>query len=647
EFDISYQAKDGITLSPGDFDFATDTNEYTAVYEKSLICGNGFAQGSTVYVKVYSKDEVKVAKTLTLSGGGNEFNVEGTYFADEDATVFEFVYDKAYAATVTLATRIRISGKVNVPDGVDASSVQVETSDGNVYHGAVNANGEFNLLLLAGTYDFRFSASEYAAYLLGYTVDGESAPLNVTLVSAICELGSTGTVNGNKVNAEGTTVNDFAFRADSMDGSVSDLGDGKIYLLPNTATSEDFVFSVTMTQINRFAGMGITDGKMNLSFQVVSWEKDGRNLIMELSTWMSETIVEIVIPVNPNTIDEATYTIAKTGETITLYAGTGDKTVWLAILTPDGILLNGGSLIERSANGKTSAQRFAIQELYLNSFLVQGKEYMAMLIRNEVVLTGSSVTKAAYEYSFTKGSGNVQVFLEVPAGVNAINGTATFRTDKTAYTFDVTSSEFTVNLPYGVYEYEVEVSGYAVGNGKGTLTLDGNATIDNMVLIERAVGPELYVTEETADSITLSWMENAQHESYQIMRVVGSGNATATTVLADSAEGAFAATDGWFVYKIEGDAFVSGAKYVVVTTPRAGYVAPENVAVTATPYSKGVLFDASVDEMMTRVAVSGDGVDVSYDGGIKLQGDGEKTVRVNINRSFDLSGVNYLSVQVS
>lgn len=74
----------------------------------------------------------------------------------------------------------------------------------------------------------------------------------------------------------------------------------------------------------------------------------------------------------------------------------------------------------------TSAQRFAWQKTLLKTFLAEGKEYMPMLIRNEVVSSGADTTRAAYEYGFVVGSETVTARID-GSELGEIDGTITFR----------------------------------------------------------------------------------------------------------------------------------------------------------------------------------------------------------------------------
>lgn len=452
EWDIDFR-KEGAyeAVSGGTFTFETETEDYSAKVE-GLKVGDGFVLDSTVRIEIKAADPRKAVKTLKLSyNGGEDYKeIQGIYNAETLSTVFEFVYDNAYTVTVSEYTDlIAFTGTVSAPDGTDFTLVIIEAEGVGAFENKVNADGEFTVMLPEGTYNFRFSSDGLVAYLSDKAV-GDGSAAEVTLVSDIYDFDNVAEVNGITVNASADSENGFAFRADAMDGNLNYLPAGRLYLLPNTVTTDDFIYTVTMTDIERFAGMGITDGEITLSFQVVSWEGGGQNLVVEADYLdCNRNTLEVEIPVSPNTKSDATYTIIKTGTTLTVCAGKGDNAVWIVRITPDSYEFNGGKIKERVLNNMTSAQRFEKQKQLLSEFLGEGKEYMAVLYRNEY----TPDTKGGYEYSFEKlQTITVTGTVALPSGALGNKGKLALSSGGVEYVFDVSGEAFSIEVPEGTYD---------------------------------------------------------------------------------------------------------------------------------------------------------------------------------------------------
>lgn len=650
EFDLTRTEGGTYGISPGAFSFDKETDDYTATVDGDYVAGDGFATGTNVRIVVSATESGKVAKELTLVGANGETKVvNGSYNLALNATTFEFVYDQAYSASVTeFASLTTVTGNVVLPEGsgLTYDDVVIEIENSGKFENVVDENGNFSIDILAGVYNFRFSAGRYVSYALGREISATDKTFdNVSFVDAKYELSSSGRVNGKNVSASGTAADDFAFRYDSLDGKIGAMSsDGLINFMPNSVTSDDFAFSVKMSDINRFAGMGITDGELRLSFQVVSWENGGKNLVAELSRDFGNNIVEISMPVNPNDCNEAVFTLVKIGNELTLFAGSGNKAVRLARLTPSSYELAAGSSInERWASGMTSAQRFAWQKTLLKTFLAEGKEYMPMLIRNEVVSSGADTTRAAYEYSFVVGSETVTARID-GSELREIDGTITFRSDNIVYSAAVNSEDVSIVLPHGEYDYmlTLRADGRTYKESGTFVVADGSVDLGQIEVLIQAASAGVSVTEETADSITLAWAANeTEHSAYTIIRL---DNGT-ETMIATTKDGSLTASGGKYSFRISGGSFVDGGEYIVRTEPANGYFAPADESVRHVGYKNGVIADFADEEMIGRVGC--DGASVSFADGLVLSGTGETEAHIKLNRSFDVSKVSYFNVVVT
>ncbi len=450
-------------VSGGDFTFETETADYTAVVTGSRV-GAGFVKGSTVKIEVKATDPGKAASVLRLGYGEGRFiDVNGEYDIVKGVTKFEFTSQESYTATVhAYENLVTVSGTLAADGITDYSDATLEVEGAGVLDGVVKADGSFSVKTLAGTYNIRASAGDKVAYVIGAEITATANVGEITLVDNTFDFGETAVVNGKPMN---TALNapyyekpSFELRSKAAAGEIDALGKNKAYLMPGTVTTGDYVYSVNMKGVNAFAGMGITDGENILSFQIVSWEAGGQNLVLECDAmnYNSDT-VEVRFPASANANADATYTVVRTADYIVLCSGSGDKTTWLMRITADGYEFNGGIVVERVFDGKSSLVRLEAQQNRLAGFFGEGIEHMAVLYRNDT--NGSA---ASYKLDFDKVDAAVTSgTISRADGTTPGEGRVVLKSDKACYVYDVDGGEFDAKVPYGTYDVEYVGGGYA------------------------------------------------------------------------------------------------------------------------------------------------------------------------------------------
>lgn len=459
EWDVDW--KDGGAyeyVSGGDFTFATETADYTAVVTGSRV-GAGFVKGSTVKVEVNATDSDKAASVLRLGSGDGQFiDITGEYDAVKGVTVFEFAANDAYTATVhAYENLVAMSGTLVSDDVTDYSYATIEIEGAGRLDGVVNADGTFSVKVLSGTYNIRAAADGKVAYILDANVTSAADLGEIALTDGRFDLSQSAVVNGRTVDTFADAPS-YALRKEAMTGSIAELGSNKLYVMPGTVTANDYVYTVNMKGIEAFAGMGITDGTSVLSFQVVSWEGGGQNLVLECDgIGYNTNTVEVRFPASANVNADATYTVVKTADSIVLCSGSGVNTTWLMRITADGYEFNGGTVVERDENGRSSLVRLEAQQDRLEGFFGEGIENMAVLYRNDVGGSKASYTLGFDEVTATATAGTITL----ADGTTPGEGRVTLKSDKVCYVFDVDGGTFDAKVPHGTYDVEYVGGGYA------------------------------------------------------------------------------------------------------------------------------------------------------------------------------------------
>lgn len=459
-------------VSGGDFTFESETADYTATVSGSRV-GAGFVKGSTVKIEVKATNPDKAASKMRLGyGEGEHTDIAGEYDAVKGVTVFEFTAREAYTATISeYENLVALSGAIISDGATDYSGATIEVEGSGALDGIVKADGTFSVKVISGTYNIRAAMGDKVAYVIGANVTSALDLGEITLNSGKFDFAESAVVNGKTVDTFAAAPS-YALRSEALTGSIAALGNNKLYVMPGTTTASDYVYTVNMKGVEAFAGMGITDGASVISFQIVSWEAGGQNLVLECDEiGYSRNTVEVRFPASANANADATYTVVKTSDSIVLCSGSGDKTTWLMRITADGYEFNGGTVVERSIEGRSSLVRLEAQQDRLAGFFGENVENMAVLYRNDV---GGS--KASYTLGFEETTAAATaITITRGDGTTPGEGRIVLKSDKACYVYDADGAAFTAKVPYGTYDIEYVGGGYAAY--KFGVTVENGATV--------------------------------------------------------------------------------------------------------------------------------------------------------------------------
>ena len=459
-------------VSGGDFTFESETADYTATVSGSRV-GAGFVKGSTVKIEVKATNPDKAASKMRLGyGEGEHTDIAGEYDAVKGVTVFEFTAREAYTATISeYENLVALSGAIISDGATDYSGATIEVEGSGALDGIVKADGTFSVKVISGTYNIRAAMGDKVAYVIGANVTSALDLGEITLNSGKFDFAESAVVNGKTVDTFAAAPS-YALRSEALTGSIAALGNNKLYVMPGTTTASDYVYTVNMKGIEAFAGMGITDGASVISFQIVSWEAGGQNLVLECDEiGRNRNTVEVRFPASANANVDATYTVVKTSDSIVLCSGSGDKTTWLMRITADGYEFNGGTVVERSIEGRSSLVRLEAQQDRLAGFFGENVENMAVLYRNNV---GGS--KASYTLGFEETTAAATaITITRGDGTTPGEGRIVLKSDKACYVYDADGAAFTAKVPYGTYDIEYVGGGYAAY--KFGVTVENGATV--------------------------------------------------------------------------------------------------------------------------------------------------------------------------
>ena len=212
---------------------------------------------------------------LSLPTNINGYDVEG-WFWDEDCTnaIASTDYATGSMSVYYKFREFTVSGTVSCADSVDLTTVGILV-DGVETDATVDASGAYSLIVEEGTHDFTFFCAGYKAYALNTTVSGNST-LNAELKSDFYEIGNFGNV--------ASTPN--LVPEDDFDGQYTVEGKDYLLIMPNTATTDGFTYTVTATgstlreRGDKAYAASVSNGTYVLSVGVYEWE----TLVVNLNT---------------------------------------------------------------------------------------------------------------------------------------------------------------------------------------------------------------------------------------------------------------------------------------------------------------------------------------------------------------------------
>ena len=495
-----------------------------------------------------------------------------------------------------------------------------------------------------GTYDIEYVGGGYAAYKFGVTVEN-GATVAIAADDATLMPGASVTLNGRTYGGyNGAKFVTNAMKAATLESGSTTIAAGHnscfAFVLPGTKTAGEYEFTSRLRNENgnrNMGGIGVTNGRYSLQFQLSSGEANGKRLVIELAEgWCGNDFVlncESTDTDNVWTAEklDATITLRRYADRIEVYVGreTVSKVV---TVTKDGyVFANSGWTVNNTARVEEHKSKLAD---FFGENVEHAMAYASNYMADEMTYTSQF---KVIEYHDLTASVD---FLD---GNEAASGTLTFRNERgVVNTFAVAGGDNTVSLPYGTYSYVFNAEHYE--QKSGTITFGADNTSLGKIEVNRYIDETLLTAAEDESKIVFNWTENAADiDGYKLVR-----KGETDTVIASTDDG-LTAENGTFTVTVDKGAsgYVAGAAYELIVTPKTGKLAPPADTFVAIEFGYGVINDNSSADKAARFVVTGEGVTSGFDGGLKLSGGDNATAHIKSLRTCDLSKVNFINIRVS
>ena len=164
--------------------------------------------------------------------------------------------------------KVAVSGTIACADSsVDLTKTEIY-ANGKKLAATINASGNYTVnVSIKNAYDLVFKNGNYLAYGNVTVGDDAVSDVNATLKPNTFDIGDFGSV---RTNIEVDT----AFRNNVLDGNVTLAGMTQTLIFPNTASEEEFEYSVNVSNVDRNGasdrgyGISLTDGNYNLAVSI-------------------------------------------------------------------------------------------------------------------------------------------------------------------------------------------------------------------------------------------------------------------------------------------------------------------------------------------------------------------------------------------
>ena len=233
------------------------------------------------YTLTYGADETEkisdlyYGESLDLPKAVDGYDVEKWYW-DEEKTDDIAAGDYATGSMNIYyeLKKFTVSGTLSCADSVDMTKVKIAV-DGKEMDATVEANGAYSVSVEPGTHKFTFSCPGYKAYLLNQDVSEDTTLETTELKSDLYEIGKFGTVSSSS----------NLVPEDDFDGQYTVTGNNYLLMMPNTATTGDFTYTVKATgslldRGDKAYAASVSNGTYALSVGVYEWE----TLVVNLSS---------------------------------------------------------------------------------------------------------------------------------------------------------------------------------------------------------------------------------------------------------------------------------------------------------------------------------------------------------------------------
>ena len=274
--------------------------------------------------------------------------------------------------------------------------------EGRQYDFAIATDGSAVVAVPVGNYTVYYGDQKYVGKTEDFAANAGNTQVTVTAAAGRnTMLGSQVTVNGSTLTSAYAT---FGIRVDAVDRYNSAMGESftlendttPAYFLPNTITSGDYEYSVTMENITGLTGIFVTDGTNALG---VMLQPGGKSVALfggGVQSWGEPWTFYNFAEGNINN-EKTTLSIKHTNGTFEVYIDTYDgeggasNKVLVGTLNSDGSL----TLADGVTSGDSASGGFAASQTQIASLLASG-EHVAGFWRN-----GTGAQNVTYTPTFT------------------------------------------------------------------------------------------------------------------------------------------------------------------------------------------------------------------------------------------------------
>lgn len=205
-----------------------------------------------------------------------------------------------------------VTGTIAENSALDLTKTTLKV-DGVECDMTVAADGSFTAYVPAGTHTFAFANGAWGDTVENVTVvEGANAPISVTLEDYTYVVGSYGNHTSNTPTSGSAATATYTY-----EGAA---GGTHAYIFPNTATTEDFEFTITTTNVtannDRYFGIILTNGTNSLMFGFAQWQYY-LNVTSGLGAAFNSNYA------HGNNVANATCKVVVTSESIEVYVNSG------------------------------------------------------------------------------------------------------------------------------------------------------------------------------------------------------------------------------------------------------------------------------------------------------------------------------------
>lgn len=306
-YGVSTDLLDGFGMHPKDCKIVCTSEKIELYIAGNFILG-WTADGITAgWAGVESNAELNAAIASKFLGGDKKLTITLDYFINAAVT--------NHAATYTYSANklYTVSGTLASAAGVDLTATTL-TIDGAATPITVDSDGKYSLLVPEGERKFVFSNGNLGATVVKTITDGENVVDVTAWTDYTWQVGNFGTVKS-------TQTPDL-----NQSGVYTVSGQNQLLVMPNTATSGAFTFSVALSDIEggrdqKGVGIALTNGTNVLSVELYQWE----TIVVNLGSSSSPAFITYFDDTNVSQYWMGTLKFVVTSDKIELYYSDGSN----------------------------------------------------------------------------------------------------------------------------------------------------------------------------------------------------------------------------------------------------------------------------------------------------------------------------------